>query len=391
MERPKNIAVLGSTGSIGRQSLEVARQFPEQLRVVSLAAGSNVRLLTEQVREFRPQIVSVGEESSALELARNLRGFGDINVVFGSHGLISAAVLPEVDTVVTAVSGAIGLVPTLEAIRQGKDIALANKETLVAAGELVMGLARSKGTAILPVDSEHSAVFQSLQGSRREDLKKIILTASGGPFRGWDSTKLAGVTPEMALRHPNWSMGRKITIDSATMMNKGLEVIEAHWLFEVPYSGIEVVVHPQSIIHSMVEYNDGAIIAQLGVPDMKVPIQYALSHPARWSAPWPVLDWTKLGLLTFEKPNPDAFKCLQYAFDAGQTGGTLPAVMNAANEEAVGLFLEKTINFPEIAELVARVMNKHNIVYQLTLEEILEADLWARQEARNQISNLARK
>ncbi|MCL5935228.1 MAG: 1-deoxy-D-xylulose-5-phosphate reductoisomerase [Clostridia bacterium] len=386
MTKPKRISIIGSTGSIGKQTLEIARALPGKVQVVGLAAGANVELLAEQAREFRPPVVCIKDESLVRELKDAL---GDTNteIVTGLQGLITVATMAEADMVVTSVTGSIGLVPTLEAIKLGKQIALANKETLVAAGELVMNLAKEKGSAVIPVDSEHSAVFQSLQGNRQEDVHKLILTASGGPFRGWSAGDLAKVTLAMALKHPNWSMGQKITVDSATLMNKGLEVIEARWLFALEFPQIEVVVHPQSIIHSMVEYIDGSVIAQLGVPDMKVPIQYALSYPARWAAPWSRLNWTQIREFTFEQPDLDTFSCLKYAYEAGKTGGTMPAVLNAANEEAVALFLQEAINFTEIPQLIARAMDKHTVIARPGLEEILSADNWA----RNQVKRLVTK
>lgn len=386
MSRPKRISIIGSTGSIGKQTLDIARAFPEQVQVIGLAAGANVELLAEQAREFRPRVICIKDESLVRKLKEVL---GDTNteIVTGLQGLITVATLSEADMVVTSVTGSIGLVPTLEAIKLGKQIALANKETLVAAGELVMNLAREKGSAILPVDSEHSAVFQCLQGNRQADVHKLVLTASGGPFRGWSAKDLERVTLAMALKHPNWSMGQKITVDSATLMNKGLEVIEARWLFDVDFPQIEVVVHPQSIIHSMVEYLDGSLIAQLGVPDMKVPIQYALSYPMRWASPWPRLNWTQIREFTFEKPDLDTFSCLKYAYEAGKAGGTMPAVLNAANEEAVALFLQEGISFTEIPRLIARTMEKHTVVARPALEEIISADKWA----RNQVKQLVIK
>lgn len=379
MQQVKKISVIGSTGSIGRQTLEIARAYPDKIKVVALAAGSNATLLTEQVREFRPQIAALSDESKVAELRENLAGLG-VEVVSGLEGMVTCATLPEAEIIVTAVSGAVGLLPTIQAIKKGKTIALANKETLVAAGELVTELAREYQVSILPVDSEHSAIFQSLQGSHGAGIAKILLTASGGPFRGWTRDKLAEVTPAQALRHPNWTMGRKITIDSATLMNKGLEVIEARWLFDVPFNKIQVVVHPQSIIHSMVEYVDGSVIGQMGVPDMKLPIQYALSYPERWQAGWPRLDWWKLGSLTFEEPDLENFTCLRLAYQAGEQGGTLPAVLNAANEQAVALFLEGRLGFLQIGELLERTLELHRNVANPELEDILAADKWAREE-----------
>ncbi|MFZ3172813.1 MAG: 1-deoxy-D-xylulose-5-phosphate reductoisomerase [Carboxydocellales bacterium] len=382
MTKPKGISIIGCTGSIGQQTLEIARAFPEQIRVVGLAAGTNVELLAKQVREFRPVAVCIKDERLIKQLKAAL-GDTKTELVSGLPGLITIATLPEAEMVVTSISGSIGLIPTLEAIKLGKQIALANKETLVAAGELVMSLAREKGAIILPVDSEHSAIFQSLQGNRHQDVEKLIITASGGPFRGWSSLELAKVTLPMALKHPNWSMGRKITVDSATLMNKGLEVIEANRLFNVDFSRIQVVVHPQSIIHSMVEYTDGSVIAQLGVPDMKVPIQYALSYPVRWAAPWPRLNWTELMSLTFEQPDLETFSCLKYAYEAGNIGGTMPAVLNAANEQAVEMFLKEQISFRDIPVLIAKTMDKHQYISKPGLEEILSTDDWARKQVHS--------
>ena len=377
----KRIAVLGSTGSIGRQTLEIAESFPGEIEVVGLAAGKNWRLLVEQVKKFRPAVVAVAGEEEAFQL-RNALGAGfDVEIYSGDEGLSTLAGLSEADTVVTAVTGTVGLSPTVTAIKAGKNIALANKETLVAAGELVMLLAEKYGVNILPVDSEHSAIWQCLNGEKRTFLNKIILTASGGPFREKSLSELAEVTVEMALAHPNWSMGKKITVDSATLMNKGLEVIEAHWLYTVPYGDIQVVIHPQSIIHSMVEFKDGSVIAQLGLPDMRLPIQYALSYPDRWLNDLPRLDFAEQSRLTFEPPDFERFPCLKLAFDAGKEGGTMPAVLNAANETAVDAFLERRLVYKDIAGLVAKVMDLHQVINSPDLETVLHVDRWARNEA----------
>ena len=377
----KRIAVLGSTGSIGRQTLEIAESFPGEIEVVGLAAGRNWRLLVEQVKKFRPAVVAVAGEEEAFQL-RNALGAGfDVEIYSGDEGLSTLAGLSEADTVVTAVTGTVGLSPTVTAIKAGKNIALANKETLVAAGELVMLLAEKYGVNILPVDSEHSAIWQCLNGEKRTFLKKIILTASGGPFREKSLSELGEVTVEMALAHPNWSMGKKITVDSATLMNKGLEVIEAHWLYTVPYGDIQVVIHPQSIIHSMVEFKDGSVIAQLGLPDMRLPIQYALSYPDRWLNDLPRLDFAEQSRLTFEPPDFERFPCLKLAFDAGKEGGTMPAVLNAANETAVDAFLERRLVYKDIAGLVAKVMDLHQVIKSPDLETVLHVDRWARNEA----------
>ncbi|NPV25959.1 MAG: 1-deoxy-D-xylulose-5-phosphate reductoisomerase [Firmicutes bacterium] len=372
----KKLAILGSTGSIGRQTLEVISEHPAELEVVALSAGSNIDLLEKQIRAYRPAVAVVMEPGLAEELRRRLHGW-PVEVWFGMEGLKKIASLPEVDTVVSALSGVIGLEPTWAAVRAGKVVALANKETLVAAGELVMREASNRGTKILPVDSEHSAIFQCLR-NETAFLRKILLTASGGPFRTWPAEQLSSVTPAMALRHPNWVMGKKITIDSATLMNKGLEVIEARWLFGVDFDQIEVVIHPQSIIHSMVELADGAILAHLGIPDMRIPIQYALSYPERWPNSLPRLELAALRQLTFHHPDYARFPCLALAYSAGRIGGTLPAVMNAANEVAVELFLSQKIGFLDIPRLVEEVMQKHTVHNSPDLEDILAADRWAR-------------
>jgi 1-deoxy-D-xylulose-5-phosphate reductoisomerase len=384
----KKIAVLGSTGSIGRQTLQIAESCPGQLEVVGLAAGRNWPLLVEQVKKFRPAVVAVAGETEAVQLRAGLGAEYKVEIYTGAEGLEVIASLSEVDTVVTAVTGTVGLSPTVAAIKAGKHIALANKETLVAAGELVMQLADSHGISILPVDSEHSAIWQCLNGEKRAALQKIILTASGGPFREKSLGELAAVTVEMALAHPNWSMGKKITVDSATLMNKGLEVIEAHWLYDVAYESIQVVIHPQSIIHSMVEFVDGSVIAQLGLPDMRLPIQYALSYPDRWESKLPRLDFKNQFGLTFEPPDFERFPCLGLAFAAGRTGGTMPVVLNAANETAVAAFLEKRLSYQGIASLVDEVMNLHRVIRHPDLETVLQVDSWARRQAARLIGKL---
>ncbi|NHM27422.1 1-deoxy-D-xylulose-5-phosphate reductoisomerase [Desulfofundulus sp. TPOSR] len=377
----KEIVILGSTGSIGRQALDVIRRFPDKMRVAGLAAGSNWPLMAEQIREFRPRVVALAREEAARELAQNLPPEELPDIFWGPGSLVTVATAVDSGVVLNALTGTVGLGPTVAALEKGLDIALANKETLVAAGELVMKLAREKGARILPVDSEHSAIWQCLAGQPQNRVGKIILTASGGPFRK-EPADLSRVTVDEALAHPNWRMGKKITIDSATLMNKGLEVLEAHWLFAVDYDQIEVVVHPQSIIHSMVEFVDGSVIAQLGLPDMRLPIQYALSYPDRWPSELPRVDWFALGELTFEPPDTKRFPCLALAYAAGRTGGTMPAVLNAANEIAVDAFLAGEIDFTAIPRLVAGVMEEHAVVYEPTLEEILAADRWARGAAR---------
>ena len=381
----KTLAILGSTGSIGCNTLEVVERFPERFRVSALTAKGNVTLLADQMRRFSPEMVAVYDEQCADALKRLLPEGTDIEIRFGEEGYRKAAVLESVDMVVSAMVGAAGLLPTLAAIEAGKDIALANKETLVMAGDLVMGRAGESGVRILPVDSEHSAVFQCLQGHRRQDLDRIHLTASGGPFRKWHQQDFVSIRPEDALAHPTWQMGQKITIDSATLMNKGLEVIEAKYLFNVPQDRISVVIHPQSIIHSMVSYRDGSIIAQLGVPDMKGAIAYAVSFPERLPLQQPLPDFEKIGALTFEAPDPDKFRCLALAYDACRMGGTIPAVMNAANEIAVGAFLDKRIGFIQIPEVIESTMAAHTLQPRPSLSDILDADRWARQEAEVQI------
>ncbi len=368
----KKIAILGSTGSIGTQTLEVVRENKD-IEVLGLAAGNNIKLLEAQIREFKPRLVAVWKEEKAKELRENIKDLS-VKVVSGMEGLIEVAILEETEILVTAIVGMIGIRPTIEAIKAGKDIALANKETLVTAGHIIMPLAKDYHVAILPVDSEHSAIFQSLQGSRRSELHKILLTASGGPFRGRKREELANVQVEDALKHPNWEMGRKITIDSSTLVNKGLEVIEAKWLFDVDIEQIEVVVHPQSIIHSMVEYVDGAIIAELGTPDMKLPIQYALYYPERKFLPGERVDFSMLSQLTFEKPDTDTFYGLRFAFEAGKAGGSLPTVFNAANELAVSKFLERKIGYLQIPEIIEDCMRNHKNIINPTVEEILQTE-----------------
>ena len=371
----KKIAILGSTGSIGTQTLDVIRAHSDELEVVALAAGSNKERLKEQIREFHPELVSLSDEKKAQELKEELAGEA-VEVVCGMDGLIEVAGIDSADVVVTAVVGMMGILPTMEAIRKGKDIALANKETLVTAGHLIIPMAREYGVSILPVDSEHSAIFQCLQGEPKKALDKILLTASGGPFRGKSAEFLETVTLEDALNHPNWSMGPKITIDSSTMVNKGLEVMGAKWLFGVDYSQIEVVIQPQSIIHSMVQYIDGAVIAQLGTPDMRVPIEYALFYPERRSLPGDRLDFSKLSQITFEKPDYKVFRGLSLAIEAGKTGGTMPTVFNAANERAVAKFLKGEIKYTDIVRSIEKCMDAHKVSAHPDLEEILATEQW---------------
>ena len=377
----KKIAILGSTGSIGTQTLDVVRENGD-LQVLGLAAGNNISLLEQQIREFRPRLVAVWSEEKAKELRENVKDI-DVKIVSGMDGLIEVAIIPESEILVTAIVGMIGIRPTIEAIKAGKDIALANKETLVTAGHIIMPLAKEHQVAILPVDSEHSAIFQSLQGNPKGALHKILLTASGGPFRGRKREELAHIQVEDALKHPNWEMGRKITIDSSTLVNKGLEVIEAKWLFDVEIEQIEVVVHPQSIIHSMVEYVDGAIIAELGTPDMKLPIQYALYYPQRRFLPGDRVDFAALSQLTFEKPDLETFYGLRLAMEAGKAGGSLPTVFNAANERAVSKFLNREIQYLQIPEIIETCMQSHKNIASPTVEQILQTE----QEVYEQIES----
>ena len=370
----KKISILGSTGSIGTQTLEVVRSNGD-IQVTALAAGHNITMLEAQIREFRPSIACVWDEEKAAELKTAVADL-PVKVVSGMEGLMEAAAEPEAEIVVTAVVGMIGIRPTIAAMEAGKDIALANKETLVTAGHIIMKLAREKGVLILPVDSEHSAIFQCLNGEREHGnrIHKILLTASGGPFRGWTHEQLKTVTPADALKHPNWSMGHKITIDSSTMVNKGLEVMEARWLFDVDMDQIQVVVQPQSIIHSMVEFEDGAVMAQLGTPDMKLPIQYALYYPERRYLPGDRLDFEALSEIRFEKPDMETFRGLKLAYEAGRAGGTLPVVFNAANEKAVGKFLKGEISYLTIIDMIEESMKNHQRIADPTVEEILEAE-----------------
>lgn len=368
----KKIAILGSTGSIGTQTLEIVRDNPD-LEVVGLAAGANIDLFEKQVREFRPKLVSLQSEKACKDLKERLADI-QIEIVCGMDGLIQIAEMEEAQVLVTAIVGMIGIRPTIAAIKKGKDIALANKETLVTAGHIIMPLAKKMGVSILPVDSEHSAIFQSMQGENRERVNKLLITASGGPFRGKTRAQLENVQLEDALHHPNWSMGNKITIDSATLVNKGLEVMEAKWLFDVDLEQIQVVVHPQSIIHSMVEYVDGGIIAQLGTPDMKLPIQYALFYPDRRPMKGKRVDFYALGSITFEKPDMETFTGLKLAMRAAREGGSVPTVFNAANERAVSLFLQKKIRFLQIPEIIEMCMDAHKRIEAPNVEEILASE-----------------
>lgn len=368
----KKIAILGSTGSIGTQTLDIVRKETD-LQVTALAAGTNVELMEKQVREFRPSLVAMWTKEAARDLRTRL-GDLPVRVSEGMEGLLEVAVHEEAEVLVTAIVGMIGIRPTIAAIEQGKTIALANKETLVTAGHIIMPLAAAKRVSILPVDSEHSAIFQSMHGENKERVSRILLTASGGPFRGRTREELASMTVEDALKHPNWSMGKKVTIDSASLVNKGLEVMEAKWLFDVELDQIQVVVHPQSIIHSAVEYVDGAIMAQLGVPDMKLPIQYALFYPDRRPLDMGRVDLFRLKQLTFEEPDTDTFRGLSLAYRAARRGGSLPTVFNAANEKAVALFLQHRITFLQIPELIESSMEQHTVIANPTVEQILDAE-----------------
>lgn len=379
----KVISLLGSTGSIGTQTLDIVAQHPDQFRVVALAAGRNIELLAQQVRQFRPEIVAISHAESLPDLQAAI---ADVmphpRLVAGQDGVIEAASWPSATVVVTGIVGCAGLLPTIAAIKAGKDIALANKETLIAGGPVVLPLVQQYGVKLLPADSEHSAIFQCLQGVPDQGLRKVILTASGGSFRDLPVEQLANVTVADALKHPNWSMGRKITIDSATLMNKGLEVIEAHYLFGVDYDQIDIVIHPQSIIHSMIELQDTSVLAQLGWADMRLPLLYALSYPERIYTDWEPLDLVKVGSLTFREPDHHKYPCMNLAYAAGRAGGCLPAVLNAANEQAVALFLEEQIRFLDIPRVIEQVCDRYQAQNTATptLEDILQADRWARQE-----------
>ncbi len=383
----KNIAILGSTGSIGTQTLDVISQHPDKFKVTSLSCGRNIKLLEEQIRKFKPAFVSVYGEKEASELSNAIRDL-DVKIYYGMEGLLQVAKDSESDMLVTAIVGMLGIRPTLEAIRSGKDIALANKETLVCAGSIVMEEAKRNEVEIYPVDSEHSAIFQSLQGERENHISKIILTASGGPFRGFTKERLSNVKLQDVLKNPNWDMGNKVTIDSAGMINKGLEVMEAGWLFGVERDRIEVVVHPQSILHSAVEFDDGAIIGQFGAPDMRIPIQYALTYPKRPVLNAKKLNLFELGVMSFEKPDIETFRGLKLAFDAMDKGGNIPTVFNAANEEAVNLLLKEEISFVTIPRLIEAAMNTVKFIENPTLEDILETEKLAKDFVRNNYSNI---
>lgn len=385
----KKISLLGSTGSIGRNALKIIAANSERYKIIALTAGRNIELLAEQIEAFHPEAAAVLDETLAEVLRSRLSGHAKTRVFSGPEGFIRCATLEEADVIISAITGAAGLVPTYAAVNKGKDVALANKETMVMAGELVMRLAEDRGVAIRPIDSEHSAILQSLQGHPREDLRRIILTASGGPFRSLTLEEMASVTPEQALRHPNWDMGRKITIDSATLMNKGLEAIEAKWLFGLDMDQIHIVIHPQSIIHSMVEYNDGSVIAQMGVPDMMTPISYALSYPHHLNTPLPPLRLDEIGTLSFEDYDGNKFRCLGLALQAADTGRSMPAVMNGANEIAVEAFLRGRIGFLEISQLIERTMEEHPCYPIDGIESVLEADRWARRKGEEILKSMA--
>jgi len=381
----KNLSILGSTGSIGRNALEIVAMFPERFTVKALAAKDNISLLAGQVEKFSPDIAVVFDETRAVELKHLIPSGSRVEIMYGQDGYRSAATYDSVDMVVTAVVGAAGLIPTLAAIEAGKNIALANKETLVMAGEMVIKMAARNRVKIIPIDSEHSAIFQCIAGNRRQDLDKILLTASGGPFLNRPENEFVKIKPRDALNHPTWQMGKKVSIDSATLMNKGLEVIEAKCLFGISQEMIEVLIHPQSVIHSMVSFKDGAVMAQLGIPDMKGAIAYALSYPERLALEQPLPDFAGIGSLTFEQPDLNKFPCLDLAYQACQAGETLPAVLNAANEMAVQAFLKQRVPFVKIPEVIGKTMESHTVVTNPAFDDIIESDRWAREQARNLI------
>jgi 1-deoxy-D-xylulose-5-phosphate reductoisomerase len=384
----KNICLLGSTGYIGVNSLKVIRGNPDRYRVIALGAGRNIDLLAQQIREFKPPFAAVINSDLAKDLKIKLNSQANTEILFGTKGYVEIATLSEVDMAIAAMTGSSGLLPTYSAIAAGKDVGLANKETLVIAGSLLMEESQKRGAHIIPIDSEHSAIQQSIQGHMREDLKKIILTGSGGPFKDFSLERLSKVTPKQALEHPNWEMGRKITIDSATMMNKGIEAIEAQWLFNVGMDQIEILLHPQSIIHSMVEYVDGSIIAQLAFPDMRIPISYALSYPRHLQGESPSLHLVDIGKLSFEEPDKKRFRCLDLALTAGKIGHSMPAVLSGANEIAVNAFLQGQIGFLEIPQLVEKIMEKHEVFPIETIDQALEADRWAQSAAKKLLEQM---
>jgi len=378
----KKIAILGSTGSIGVNALSVIQANPEKYQVTALAAGKNIRLLLAQIKRFRPLAVAVMEETAANELKAQLTNSSRPEIFFGTEGFMRLATMTEVDTIISAMAGAAGLLPTYSGIKAGRNVALANKETMVMAGSLVMAEARKHGVSILPIDSEHSAILQCLQGHPREDLRRVILTASGGPFRDLSLEEMSKVTPAQALNHPNWNMGPKVSIDSSTMMNKGLEAIEAKWLFDLKMDQISILIHSQSIVHSMVEYKDGSIISQMGVPDMIIPISFALSFPHHLKTRVPPLELEKIGILSFEKPDMKRFRCLDLALKAAEIGGSMPAVLNGANEIAVESFLKGNIGFLDIPDLIEKTMASHKNHPIDSIETVMEVDRWARDTAR---------
>lgn len=387
----KNIVILGSTGSIGKTALQVISRFPDKFKAIGLAAGRNISLLIEQIREFRPRIVAVSDEKTYKNLKSqitNLKSL-DTEIFFGANGVNTVASIPDADTVISAIVGSAGLMPTIAAIRAGKVVALANKETLVMAGGIVMSEVSKHNVTLLPVDSEHSAIFQCIRGCERNSVKKIILTASGGPFAGKKTEELENASPADALKHPNWSMGKKITIDSATLMNKGLEVIEAHHLFGLPSEKIDVLIHPQSIVHSIVEFNDGSYLAQLSRPDMKGPIAYALSFPERLHNAMEPIEWENLSELEFKKPDKTTFSCLSLAYAALETGGTMPAVLNASNETVVAAFLDGVIGFNSIPVIIKKIMDSHKMQPADDIDTIIEADRWAREKTLGEIKSLS--
>jgi len=385
----KSIVILGSTGSIGTNTLDIVERFPDEFRVVGLTAGNNDEMLAEQIRRFRPQAVAMSTDAAAVRLRERCSGL-PIEIVSGQEGLVRVASLPDAELVMSAIVGGAGLVPTLAAIRSKKHIALANKEPMVMAGQLMQEEARHAGVRIFPVDSEHSAIFQSLEGHRIKDVRRLILTASGGALWNLPKEALSDVTPERALQHPNWKMGAKITIDSATLMNKGLEVVEARWLFDIPESRIDVLIHRESIIHSLVEYEDRSMISQLGLPDMRTPISYAMRYPDRLPLDLPSLDLTEIGTLTFCKPDHDRFPCLRLGYESLRIGGTMPAAMNAANEIAVDAFLNGGIRFTDISDIIQSTMQAHIPQPVLSVEAALEGDRWAREKADSLVHTLAR-
>ncbi|HUN55411.1 MAG TPA: 1-deoxy-D-xylulose-5-phosphate reductoisomerase [Smithella sp.] len=383
----KKISILGSTGSIGRSALNVIEKNPERFDVVALAAGENIKLLKKQIEKFQPRLVAVGSKDNALKLSKTLNAKNKVKIFYGEEGLKEIASFPS-SIVISAISGSAGLMPTLAAIEAGNDVALANKETMVMAGEIVTKRANKKRVKIIPVDSEHSAIFQCLEGNGRDNLRRIILTASGGPFLNFTPNQLKRVSLEQTLRHPNWKMGKKITIDSASMMNKGLEVIEAKWLFNVDINAIDVLIHPQSIVHSMAEFIDGACLAQMGVPDMKIPIAYALTYPKRIINDLPSLNLIKTGNLEFYKPDIKKFPCLDIAYKAAICGGTAPVVLNAADEVAVSAFMNKKIRFMDLPRIIDKVLTLHRVMNSPSLDDILQADLWARRETEKIIERM---